>query len=389
MTGLALAESLRHLHGPYRIFYINLRHDLDEDTLVQGVRHRLTQPTIFFFDDCHGKYDLLDQVQNRLRLILAERPGRGLLVFTARITPTPEDMPRGDYSDFEESLAESEAILEFQPTPRLFRQIITLAKPHFARLSKERLQKIFEFTGHDLFLLDQLLETLDSPAEIDRLVPERLFEKTLIRYFGAPTVHRPGFMKLAALAQFDLAPPVASFDVKLDQEDRKAASQLLVVAGRRPPRYYFLHSSAAELVFRALTWNEGIDDHSKLAANYLIESFKHRSVNDKQLAEDLAKVLQNQLGLKRSRNEERRLKSQFLADDAICKLIEEAFEQLQLNALAVCLIVLKSTDAIAFEHYRDLVQRKVDNATVLGMIIRDQGGCITRFLRLDRCLPMW
>lgn len=115
MTGLALAESLRHRHGPYRIFYINLRHDINEDTLVWGVRRRLTQPTIFFLDDCHGKYGRLDNVQNRLRPILAERPGRGLLIFTARTTPTPEGMPRGDYSDFEERLAENGAALEFQP----------------------------------------------------------------------------------------------------------------------------------------------------------------------------------------------------------------------------------------------------------------------------------
>ena len=369
MTGLALAESLRHRHGLYRIFYINLRHDIDEDTLVQGVRRRLTQPTIFFFDDCHAKYDLLDRVQNRLRPILAERPGRGLLVFTARTAPTPQGMPRGVHSDFEESLAENESVLGFQPTPRLFRQIITLAKPHFAGLSKERLQKIFEFTGHDLFLLDQLLEMLDSPDEIDRLVPERLFEKTLVRYFGAPTVHRPGFMKLAALAQFDLAPPVASFDFKLDQEDEKAASQLLVVAGRRPPRYYFLHSSAAELVFRALAWNEGRDDHPALAADYLVEFFKSRPVNDKQLVEDLANVIRNRLGLERDQRGTNYLRSRFLADDGIYTLIESVFEQLPLNSLAICLIILKSTDAMAFEHYRDLVQRKVDDGSVLRMTI--------------------
>lgn len=31
MTGLTFAESLRHRQNPYRIFYINLRHDLTED----------------------------------------------------------------------------------------------------------------------------------------------------------------------------------------------------------------------------------------------------------------------------------------------------------------------------------------------------------------------
>lgn len=196
-------------------------------------------------------------------------------------------------------------------------------------------------------------------------------------------------MELAALAQFDLAPPVASFDFKLDQEDEKAASQLLVVAGRRPPRYYFLHSSAAELVFRSLAWNDGVDDHLALAADYLITFFKSRPANDKQLAEDLANVIHNRLGLEHDPKAENYLRSRFLADDDIYTLIESVFEQLPLNSLAVCLIVLYGTDETTFERYHGLVQRKVDDGSVLRMTIERPFWDSGLFLRLvKRAYPL-
>ncbi len=379
-TGLALAESFHQ--GQYRIFYVNLRYDFSEDALVTGIKRRLTRPTIFLLDDCHGKFDeMLDNVQNRV-LSFAEMRGRGLLVFTARTTLTPEGMPRGDYSDFEESLKHDEAILELQPTPAVFRQIITLAKPHFAGLSEERLHKVFEFTGQDLFLLDQLLETISSPDEIDQLEPETLFEKTLVRYFGAPTVDHPGFMNLAALAQFDLMPPVYSFShLDLGKENEKAFKQLLVTADR-PLRYFFLHSSAAELVFRSLAWNDGINEYPELAADYLIEFFKSRRKSDKKLAVDLSNAIWNQLKLTSDENEEIRLRIRFLADDGVYALIEDNFEQLPLNLLAVCLIILRSTDAATFERYLDLVKRKIADGTVLEMAITRPFWEIVSFLQL-------
>src|ERR1051325_864054 len=64
-TGLALAELFRR--SLYRVFYINMRRDLSEDALVRGIRGRLARPTIFLIDDCHGKYDMLEGVQDRLQ----------------------------------------------------------------------------------------------------------------------------------------------------------------------------------------------------------------------------------------------------------------------------------------------------------------------------------
>ena len=217
ITGLALAESFRQ--GSYRLFFVNMRRDLSEDALVRGIRRRLTRPTIFLMDDCHGKYDTLEGVQDRVQAVAARRPGGAFFVYTARTTPTPEGMPRADYSPFVEDFKSAEAVLEFRPTPELFASIVAVTKPDLRALSEERLDRIFTATGRDLFLLDQLLDVIKTPDEVDRLEPEHFFERTLRRYFGQPTVHRPGFMLLTALAQFEIAPAVADFPYDLRSED--------------------------------------------------------------------------------------------------------------------------------------------------------------------------
>lgn len=383
ITGLALAESFRQ--GSYRLFFVNMRRDLGEEALVRGIRRRLTRQTIFLIDDCHGKYEILEGVQDRLQEVVARQPGRAFFVYTARTTPTPEGMPRADYSGFVEEFKRAGAVLELRATPELFASIAAVTKPALRELSEERLDRIFNSTGCDLFLLDQLLDTIKFPDEIDHLEPEHLLEETLRRYFGQPTVHRPGFMMLTALAQFEVAPAVADFPYDLRREDPKAAAQLLVAADR-PPRYFFLHSSAAELVFRALAWNYRVD-HVEAAALKLIEYFGSRPATDTQLSAALSSVLRNRLKLRGDEREEHLLKSRFLADDRIFALIETTFERLPLNTVALILNTLRSTDAAKFEHYRNLVERKIDDGTALNALI---ASFPSQFLQLIKNeYPLW
>lgn len=381
-TALALAESV----GPeaYRVFYINMRRDLSEDVLVRGIRRRLTRPTIFLLDDCHGKYEILEGVQDRLLGITTDQPRGALLVYTARTTPTPKDIPRADYSSFVEDFRKAGAVLEFVPTHELFMNIVSVTRPELT-LSQEQLDRIFTVSGRDLFLLDQLLETIKSADEIDRTKPADLFEGTLLRYFGQPTVYRPGFMLLTALAQFDIAPSVADFPYDLRQEDPKATTELLVGADR-PVRYFFLHSSAAELIFRALAWSSGISNHAELAALKVAEYFL-RSANDPQLPTDFSSVFRNRLKLLSDEKEDYLLKTRFLGDERIYALIDEVFERLSLNTVTFILIVLKDRDPVMLERYRELVDRKVSDGTALKILLVNSSAQFLTFIKRE--YPSW
>ena len=380
ITSLALTEELNR----YRVYYLSLRDNVTNDLLVAGIKDRLSRRTIFVLDDCQGKFAQLDSLMTRIRRLLQGRPlNQALFVFLTRTTPTPDDLARGDeITGFEEDLKQAGAVLEFATNQQTFRQIIEQGKPEFADLTAERLVNLYEFTGHDLFLLDQLLDTLDDPEELDDLNLESLFGKTIVRYFGSNAVDRPGFMHLAALAQFDLAPRTAGFPYNLKAEDPRAMVELVAEAGH-PLHYFFLHSSAAELIFRALALNHGTTDHAGRAAEHLIAFFKGRAPDDPTLADDLSKAIHNHLKLV-DKNQEERLKSAFLADDAIYELIERNFVILPLNLFAVCRIILRDTTSPALERYEGLIQRMVEDGTVLQLATTKPFVDSELFLRLNK-----
>lgn len=361
ITSLALTEELNR----YRVYYLSLRDAITTDLLVKGIKDRLSRPTIFVLDDCQGKFAQLDGLMIRVRRLLQGRLlNQALFVFLTRTTPTPGELARGDeITGFEEELKQSDAVLKFAPDQQTFRQIIEQSKPEFANLTVERLANLYEFTGHDLFLLDQWLDTLHDPEELDDLSLEFLFRRTIVRYFGSDAVDRPGFIHLAALAQFDLAPRTAGFPYNLKAEDPRATVELVAQAGH-PLRYFFLHSSAAELIFRALARSHGITDHDREAADHLIAFFKDRTPDDPALADDLSKAVRNRLKLV-DETQDDRLKSAFLADDAINELIERNFATLPLNLFASCLIVLNNSDSPMLERYLELIHAKIEDGTVL------------------------
>lgn len=134
ITGLALAESLHHILGYYRIFYVSLKYAIAEDLFVEGIRRRLTRPSIFFIDDCQGNFDKLYRIHNRAQRIQTTNPGKGLFIFISRITPNLEDELGGYDSDFEKGMAHAKALIDFHSTPDLFRQIITRLKPELVEI---------------------------------------------------------------------------------------------------------------------------------------------------------------------------------------------------------------------------------------------------------------
>ena len=379
ITSMALAESYRK--NEFRVFYLDLRFGLKESDIITGIRRRLSQPTLFIIDNCQGKFEMLDLALNRLSGTLARMSGKVFLVFLTRNVSTEKGIPRGDYSEFEEHFRQNKAILHYKTSPGQFRQIIEISNPSFIGLSKERLEKIFNFCAGDLFLLTQLLETIESPNEIEDLNLEILFEPVLIQYFGAPTVLRPGFQKLAALAQFDIAPPVASFDAEIEKEDNKAASQFLVRADR-PPSYFFLHSSAAELIFRALVWSSGKENYFEPAADHLLEYFRHQIEDKKKFAYNISQLISNRLKLMDSPALESRLKSRILADEKICKGIESNFNFISLKDIMICLIIIEGSDENAAEFYLDLIAQKLDDGTIPNMIASRPFWEISLFLYL-------
>ena len=381
ITSLALADQLEG----YRTYYVSLREEISNDTLVKGIKDRLSRRTIFVLDDCQGKLGKLGSLMIRIRRLLqGPLSNQALFVFLTRTIPTPDNLPSGDeITAIEEDLRQADAVITFEPDLQTFRHIVEKSRPGFIDLADDRLENLYDLTGHDLFLVDELLDTLVEGGDLDDVNLEFLFKETVKRYFGnREAVYRPGFTYLAALGQLDLAPRIEGFPYDLKAEDPGAMQELVATAGH-PPHYFFLHSSAAELVFRALTRNDGVTDHTTKTAEHLIHFFKVRALNDPTLAEDLSKAVRNHLKLTDEAGEER-WKSIFLTDDSIYELIDRNFAELPPDLLIVCRKILRNENSRMLIRYEDLVRHKIEDGTVLQLAAAQPSWDASLFLRFTK-----
>jgi AAA domain len=389
LTCLAFSEELNQRH--FRVFYVNMQYDVNESDLFDGIKRRLTRPTVFLFDNCQGKYGLLENLYDRLAILPSI--GKHRLIFISRTSSTGKDLPLKEYPSFVEIMKEKETLLTFQPSVKSFRKIIALAKPELMPLSTARLDKIYDITARDLFLLDQLLDIIQTPEDIDRLQSEDIYQATLKRYFGGETAYSEYLMNLSALCQFDLASPVGYLESQISKDDERAKVQLVIEADT-PLRYYFIHSSAAELIYRALTWCEKTEDYHSKTAHYLIDYFKYlivyftvRKDGNQTVADELAAVLRNRLKLEENREKEYELKSLLLANDEIYTFINKNFTRFLPAFTVLSLTILKSTDEKTYQRYCDLLQKKVDDETLLSVIIKRNATQLLKYIKTE--FPHW
>lgn len=391
LTCLAFSEELNQKH--FRVFYINMQYDISESELFDGIKHRLTRPSVFLFDNCQGKYRLMENLYDRLTspslLSNSSLLSKHRLVFISRTNSTAKDLPLREFPSFVENMKQKETLLTFQPTVDLFQEIIALAKPQLMPLANARLKKIYRITANDLLLLDQILEIINTSEDIDQLETENIYRETLKRYFDGETASSKYLMNLAALGQYDLAPPVEYLKSQVTREDEEAQKQLVIEADM-PVRYYLIHSSAAELIYRALIWSDRIEDHYSKTTAYLIDYFKHlieffsgRKDGNQVVADELNSALRNRLKLEPNKEAEDNLKSRLLANEEIYTFIDKKFTYFSPAFMVSGLTILKSADEETYKLYCNLLERKINDGTLLQVMISKNNNQIIKYIKTE------
>jgi len=251
---LHAAEEMRPI--PRRTYFVDVGdQEFSKTHFRDGVRARLSRPSVFVLENCQDKEELVAEAIDDLAPSLAS--ARTAIICLFRRVPTLLEDRRDDAELFLE-LESHGAAVDFEVDVQLVKRFVEFWRPDFVGLPRERLSKIMAVCGGDLYLLDELLGTLDSPSEIDQLSPTKMSTTVLRRYLGAASVEQfTAARRLAALAQFEIQPRA---DVlKLTDREIEVLESMCVRAGR-PPRWHFLHTTAAELLLHALWYGMGVVD---------------------------------------------------------------------------------------------------------------------------------
>ena len=267
IAALDLSRSLKN--AEWRVFFVSLRNEVDEQTLFEGIKSRCVRPTLVILDDCHRDWATIERVVSRVRYALSGREYE--LVLTAQTAASSAEPLAGEHSFFVEECREKQRALTIAPTIDQYRAILARAYPTLDGLSKRSIERLYAMTAHDLAALDILLDAMEdrSLANVDLL--SDTFPRVLRRYFGREKVHAPGLKALAAVAQFDIAVPMTLLPETFERsENLNAATRLIVRTGLpasgQPTGITFIHASAAEIIFRALSWADTDPDWTSVAA---------------------------------------------------------------------------------------------------------------------------
>ena len=258
-TSLAVAEGFRD--GRWRTYFLDAGdNELTKGQMKAGIRRRLSRPSIFVLENCHEKLGDVDKVLRDLEPEL--KSGHAKVICLTRRVPGPDES-RSDDSELFLELESQGATVDFENDDALLIRVVEFWRPELKSLSKKRLAKLGALCGRDLYLLDEVLTLIESPAEIDTFSPAEMYNRVRRVYFDYKTADDlPATRRLAALAQFDLRPRA---DVLNLPDDELALIESICVRAGHPPRWHFLHSTAAELVMHALWSGMGVTDSAEVA----------------------------------------------------------------------------------------------------------------------------
>lgn len=247
-TFLALELACR-LPGPaHRIYYATLKSEAPAERLWQSARRRLSLPSLFVLDDCHFG---LGSAQILLERLAPEiESGKLKLVLLLRDQVSAEVDRIDDTPEWLGNLDGEQLVVDLRADVERTLAVTCHLRPEFDGLSRSRLARLHTLCGGDLLLLDEALQAVSSPQDIDGLEAGGLLAKVRTHYFGGNR-RLPTIAKLATLAQFDILPH-ADFLASQWLPGEEEWADPLMAHIFSPPRYQFLHSSLAELVLRAL-----------------------------------------------------------------------------------------------------------------------------------------
>jgi len=364
---LALELACRLRHPPRRIYYATFKDPASTERLWQSARRRLSVPALFVLDDCHlRKPEETEILLERLGPELQSGKLKLVLLLRDQVSASTE---RDDASPWLDRLKEENAIIDLRADVARTLAVACRLRPDFINLSQSRTERLHNICGGDLLLLDEILQTLSAPQDIDTLDIRKALANVRTHYFGG-NADLPTVAKLAALAQFDLMPRTGFLQGHWRLGEEKLADPLMTRLFA-PPRYHFLHSSLAELVLRALTQldagDDGLDDAVATTTvgvlrEYLLYLSEHSS-GKKAGSGELMDAIQQCLRVRLQLLAEPReilMKAALLADKAIQAAVRTDLRNQSFASLGVCVLMLAEAKHPAKTDYLDLIEHRFE-----------------------------
>jgi hypothetical protein len=387
---LALAESFTvgptsAVISPY-VYYVNFKRKINLESLKKGIKQRGFLPSVFIFDDCQEKSErLLIDLVDSLPYFLDKK--QVFCIFLFRTTLTKKER-RDDSAEVRDRF-EQDAVIDYTIDDGLFQEIAASLKPG---LKDTDSQALLDLTGRDLFILDFILEKVEAADDINVWLKEKgrqaLYKKATDTYFKGAVGDLGAILGLLVLAQFDIGIHPGYYKRIYGSILGGAMKEILgglVVISDSPARYFFLHSSLAELLCRAAVSELQEGGYIDTVTRFSIEYFQHLADAGVDYQESnifFSNFIIGQLKLVEEEDEENKIKIGFLQNLAVIAAVKKRFDRIVPNQIARMLRLLEGDES--FFDYFAVLKEKIESNQYLDTVIFFEFnwvGLLFRFLK--------
>ncbi|MDQ1353488.1 MAG: hypothetical protein QG657_3794, partial [Acidobacteriota bacterium] len=385
---LALAEGFSvcpssEIIPPY-VYYVNFKREINPDSFRKGIQQRGFLPTVFIFDDCQENIDLAIDLNYTLDHMAGEKQ-QVFCIFLLRTTLTREE--RRDEDAVLRELFNPNTVIDYTVDKRLFQEIAASLKPGLMGVDYNAL---FHLSGGDLFILDFILEKVDTAGDINAWKEEKgrckLYQKAIDTYFKGERRSLGKILELLVLAQFDIGIHPEYYDRvngAILQESMKKILDGLVVTAGTPARCYFLHSSLAELLCRAGGQEQRVG-YIETVTRFAIEYLNHMvevCVDSPEFNRFLTNLIFACLKLKEKPDEEKKIKIGFLQAPEVLSAVKDHFNRL--TPILIVWMLRRLEGQEVYSDYFAVLKEKIESNQYLNTMINygDNGASLLfRFL---------
>ena len=369
ILALDLARKFSYEGLEYFTYYVDLKSVQSAEKIVEGIKKRLSLPTVFILDNCQEDLDLVNSLNLRIDSLIKEK--RAFVIYLARTIPVEEGIKTGEDKRFISFFGKS--VITLKTNTDVFRNIIKKINPGLDIVSNDRADRIYSLAGGDLYILEHILQSINAASDIDNIEIDDIYDKVFENYFYRDTGDFDSILKIASLAQFDLSIATSYYNEAEKNGsvyEKKLLKDFTIEAGS-PVKRYFLHSSLAELLCGSLIHANG-KNPVKVTVNRLVEYLSYM-VNDeddtekrkREIEKNLSKILYNVLKLSQETSDE--IKKRFLSNENAYKFISRNSDCIFPNMWVKISKVLASEDCWA--KYYDILKNNIINAEVIDKII--------------------
>ena len=353
-TFLALELACRLRDPIRRVYYATFKDRVPADRLWKSAVRRLSLPAVFVLDDCHLSSEETEKVLERLNPEVID--GKLKFVLILRDQTQARSANQDDSPAWLTQLDQEKVVINMCASMARTWGVACRLRSDFINLSPALQRRLHNACGGDLLLLDELLKSLSTPHDINTQPLDSILARLRIHYFGSNR-RLPTISRLAALAQYDLVPRSNFFKDDWQPGEKRLADPLMTELFG-PPRYQFLHSSLAELVFRALTQldvgNETLNDGVILQTIRTLRAYLLH-LDQGALILTLQQCLEGKLNLLDS-SSDARIKTAVLDDAKVKDALGMHVGKDSLAILSLCASTLANASHPATSHYLDLVE---------------------------------